>query len=399
MIVRAGYGVYFDQTSVEMFAEGIEFSSFDPFRTDVLVTNASLSNPTANSTPQVWPKSREMLFPQTKPSTVPTPQATATSDRLVSPRWQHWNIGIQRQLYSGGVIDAGYVASRGDHLLRYIDINQPQPAEVVGHGPVLNTVRPFPGYRTIVLRETTAKSRYNGMLVGFRHGSGYGLWATVNYTLSLNKADATYDNSVLDDPQNPLEPGAEFGAAGTDRTHIFNASYVYQLPFGRSASAGWRTALLGGWQISGITRIESGPAARVRVTNCSYASGNSNFCFPGALRPNQVADPAAGDQEGLLWFDPAAFTLSAAGEYGTAPVAPLRLPGRQQWDIGISRVVGLTGNRRLQFRADLINAFNRTQFLDVNTSCVGTTTCGTSFGKVTSTRPPREIQLGARLDW
>ena len=396
MIVRAGYGVYFDQTSVEMIAEGIEFSSFDPFRTDVLVANASLSNPTAHSTPLVWPKSRELLFPQSSsPSTVLTPQATATSDRLVSPRWQHWNIGIQRELYSGGVIDAGYVASRGDHLLRYIDINQPQPAELVGHGPVLNTVRPFPGYGTIVLRETTAKSRYNGMLVSLRHGSGHGLWATVNYTFSLNKADATYDNSILDDPQNQLQPDAEFGAARTDRTHIFNASYVYQLPFGRSGSAGWRNALFGGWQLSGITRIESGPAARVRVTNCSYG----NRCFPGALRPNQVADPAAGDQEGLLWFDPAAFGLSAAGEYGTATVSPFRLPGRHQWDIAVSRVVRLPGSRRLQFRADLINAFNHTQFLDVNTSCVGTTTCGSSFGKVTSTRPAREIQLGVRFDW
>ena len=297
MIVRAGYGVYFDQTSVEMLAEGIEFSSFDPFRTDVLVTNASLSNPTANSTPQVWPKSRDLLFPQSsKPSTVLTPQATATSDRLVSPRWQHWNIGIQRELYSGGVIDAGYVASRGDHLLRYIDINQPQPAEVVGHGPVLNTVRPFPGYGTIVLRETTAKSRYNGMLVSFRHGSGYGLWATVNYTFSLNKADATYDNSILDDPQNPLQPGAEFGAARTDRTHIFNASYVYQLPFGRSASAGWRNALLGGWQLSGITRIESGPACsspghqlQLREILFPRRAAAKSGCGPGGRRPGRLA--------------------------------------------------------------------------------------------------------------
>ena len=64
----------------------------------------------------------------------------------------------------------------------------------------------------------------------------------------------------------------------------------------------------------------------------------------------------------------------------------------------VSKIIDL-GARRLQFRADVINAFNHTQFLDVNTSCVGTTTCGSSFGRVTSARPPREIQLGVRFDW
>ena len=119
------------------------------------------------------------------------------------------------------------------------------------------------------------------------------------------------------------------------------------------------------------------------------------------LRPNQVGDPAAGDQTGLLWFDPAAFVPPPAGEYGNAPVAPFRLPGRHQWDFAVSKNVSLGGTRRLQFRADLINAFNQTQFLDVNTVCFGTTTCDprVGFGQVTSTRPPREIQLGIRLDW
>ena len=89
-------------------------------------------------------------------------------------------------------------------------------------------------------------------------------------------------------------------------------------------------------------------------------------------------------------------------EYGDAPVAPFRLPGRHQWDFAVSKNVKLGGTTRLQLRADFINAFNQTQFLDVNTSCVGTTTCerpGGTFGQVTSTHPPREIQLGVRFNW
>ncbi|HZJ30829.1 MAG TPA: carboxypeptidase regulatory-like domain-containing protein [Vicinamibacterales bacterium] len=397
-VVRFGYGMYFDQIQYQMFADGMEFSSFDPLRTDVIVTNASLSNPLASG-PAVWPKSRELLFPQSfKPGTVLTPQATATSDRLVMPRRQHWNIGFERELYAGGLLDAGYIGGRGDHLLRYVDINQPQPSALIGHSSAVNTVRPFPGYRSIVLRETTAKSRYQGLVTSFRHETTHGLWATVNYTFSRNMADATYDDSVLDDPQNPLDPAAEFSPAGTDRTHIFNASYVYQLPLIHASTTGWRRALLGGWQLAGITRIESGPAARIRVTSCTP------FCFPSALRPDEVADAGEGKQDGLTWFDANAFVPPAAGEYGTAPGAYVRLPGRQQWDFALSKSMATTASTRLQFRVDVINAFNHTQFLDVNTSCFGTTTCvprsaNSGFGQVTSTRPPREIQLGIRMDW
>jgi outer membrane receptor protein involved in Fe transport len=132
------------------------------------------------------------------------------------------------------------------------------------------------------------------------------------------------------------------------------------------------------------------------VGNCNY----DGFCFPAPLRPNQVGEPAAGDQTGVLWFDPAAFVPSPAGEYGDAPVAPIRLPGRHQWDITVSKSLRLIGSTRIQFRVDLINAFNQTQFLDVDTQCFGTTTCNpTRFGQATSTRPPREIQLGVRVDW
>ncbi len=382
LVVRAGYGMYFDQTQVGMFAQNVQESFYDPFRTDLFISNPPLSNPGSGTV--------------IKPLAVFTPDALATSDPFVAPRWQHWNVGVQRRLYSQGMIDVGYVASRGDNLVRFVNINRPQPTDLVGHGEAPNAVRPYLGYSNIVMRETSATSRSHGLLASFRHEAGRAGSATVNYTFSRNRADATFDNSSIDDPQNPLDKDAEFDEAGTDRAHIFSAFYVYELPFGRGADSAWRKALLAGWQIAGITRIESGPAARIQVTNCNY----DGSCFPAPLRPNQVSDPGAGAQAGVLWFSPAAFVPSPAGEYGTAPVAPLRLPGRHQWDFAVSKTISLVGPTRLQFRADFINAFNHTQYLDVDTSCFGTTTCNpTRFGQVTSTRPPREIQLGVRLDW
>jgi hypothetical protein len=383
LVLRAGYGMYFDQTQVGMFAENVQSSYYDPFRTQRFVSNPSLSNPRGGTV--------------IEPYAVPTPLTFATSEQFVAPRWQHWNIGLQRRLYSRGVIDVGYVGSRGDHLLRYVDINRPQPATfVTQHGAGANPVRPFLGYDQIIQRETTARSRYHGFVASFRHDAGRVGSATVNYTVSGNKADATYDNSKVDNPQNAFDKDAEFAAAATDRTQMFNASWIYQLPFARAETTGWRNAVLGGWQIAGIVRIETGPAARLETINCNY--GRS--CYPGAIRPNQVGDPAAGEQTGLLWFNPAAFVPSPAGEYGNAPVAPFRLPGRHQWDVAVSKNVSLRGSTRLQVRADLINVFNQVQFLDVNTFCGGRATCDPNgFGEVKSARPPREIQLGVRFDW
>ena len=298
------------------------------------------------------------------------------------------------------MIDVGTSAVAGDHLLRYVDINQPQPANQ-GEPPP-NLVRPFPGYDEIVMRETTARSRYHGLVASFRHEAGRAGSATVNYTFSRNKADATYDNSAIDDPQNPLDKDAEFAAAGTDRTHIFTASYVYELPFAREATRGWRKGLLGGWQIAGITRIESGPAARIQVANCNY----DGWCIPVRCGPIKSATPRLAIRTVCSGSTPQRSCRRRHGEYGTAPVAPFRLPGRHQWDFAVSKTVSLVGTTRLQFRADLINAFNQTQFLDVSTHCVPLgdddvrNTPGTSgFGQVTSTRPPREIQLGVRFDW
>ena len=140
------------------------------------------------------------------------------------------------------------------------------------------------------MRETSATSRYHGLLASFRHEAGRAGSATVNYTFSRNRADATFDNSAIDDPQNPLDKDAEFDEAGTDRTHIFSAFYVYELPFARGADSAWRKALLGGWQIAGITRIESGPAARIQVTNL-ITTGR----FPGTIAAQSSQQSGAGD--------------------------------------------------------------------------------------------------------
>jgi hypothetical protein len=383
-VVRGGYGIYYDQPLIGIFLQNAFVNP--PLVSQPSVLNAQLSNPGAGQTP-----------------TTRAPLALiASSDPFETPRTQQWNVGVQRQLYRRGVIDLGYVGSAGDNLIQPVNINQPQPQDVVRLASA-NRAAPYPGFGSINFRQTTAKSRYHGLLVGFRHEGGRAGTLSVSYTLSRTRTDATNDRDAIDFPQNPQDLAAEYAIARTDRTHVFTANYVYELPFFEDAS-GLLKATLGGWQVSGITQFWSGPPIS-RVVN-----GTTNGSRRG-IRVNQAGDPfgsvPADVLGGVYWFNPAAFTSPADGTYGDTGRSIFRLPGVNQWDITLSKNWYPSKSTRLQFRADFINAFNHTQ-LDPNAiqnvcaASVSNPTCavaGNAFGQITGTRAPREIQLGLRLTW
>jgi hypothetical protein len=136
-------------------------------------------------------------------------------------------------------------------------------------------------------------------------------------------------------------------------------------------------------------------------------NANTNGSRRGT-RANQVGDPFASlppDGPGYLYYlNPAAFAPPEDGQYGTSPRAPFRGPGVNQWDLTLSKSWSLPGNVRLQLRADFINALNHTQLGMPAATCstLDTSSClvpGDSLGRITTTRNPREIQLGVRLSW
>jgi Carboxypeptidase regulatory-like domain len=382
-VVRGGYGIYYDQPLIGIFLQNAFVNP--PLVRDPQVLNAPLSNPGAG----------------TSPTAVPVVNLIASSDPFELPRTQQWNVGVQRQLYPRGMVTLGYAGSAGDNLIQPVQLNQPQPEDVVALNS-LNRARPYAGYGNIQFRQTTARSRYHGLLFDFRHDGGRSGTLGISYTLSQNKTDATNDRDAVDFPQNPLDLGAEYATARTDRTHVLTFNYVYELPFFRNSGA-FLKATLGGWQVSGITQFWSGPPIS-RVVN-----GVTNGSRRG-IRVNQIADPStnlpADVAGGVYYFNPAAFAAPADGTYGDTGRAFFRLPGVNQWDVTLSKNWYPAEGLRLQFRADFINAFNHTQLdpAQIQNTCSSvaadlTCTTGGSFGQITGTRSPREIQLGVRLSW
>jgi hypothetical protein len=389
-VLRSSFGVYFDQPLVGIF----EQNSFTmpPIVNNVTFTNPTLSNPASGQTP----------------TTTGVRTIIATGTDFENPRTIQWNVGVTRRLASWATSEVSYVGSRGDNLIRPTDINYPQPAAVVALqntvAGAVNPVRPYRSYGAITFRETTARARYQGLLTSTKLEGGRLGSATINYTLSRNQTDATNDRDAVDIPQDPLNPDADYADARTDRRHIFNASFIHELPFFRN-SGGVAQAVLGGWQVAGIVNISSGqPVSRMLVLSDNFRRG---------VFADLAGDINAGERfvNGIpYWFNPDAFVAPAAGTFGNSGRAPFRQPGRHQWDINLSKNFYPTSTMRLQFRAEFINAFNTRQWLadpnvaGIDNSCTFSTTvpCSTAsdrFGQILATRAAREIQLGLKLYW
>jgi carboxypeptidase family protein/TonB-dependent receptor-like protein len=379
-VVRAGYGVYFDQPSLAP-SEGLYFNQpFFDFKLFFSLPGLPL---TLNDP-----------FPAFFP--VPIPGSGFAFQRdLRTPYLQHWSFGIQRQLGSSRVLEVGYVGSKGSKLITARDINQPRPS------PVSPNLRPDPRFDDITLEESSANSNYNSLQVRLEQRLDHGLSVLSSYTWSKSIDNASSFFSSAGDPnfpQDSFNTAAERGRSNFDVRHRFSLSYGYDLPFGRGrallADRGWISTILTGWQTFGIITLQTGrpftPALLPEIDNSN--TGRSTLGFGANDRPNIVGSPELSHRTPDQWFNTAAFAFPPFGTFGDSGRNILDGPGYESVNISLMKTTTLKEGLGLQFRAEAFNLFNHPNF-DLPDNFLGSPT----FGKILSAQSPRHIQFGLRL--
>lgn len=191
--------------------------------------------------------------------------------------------------------------------------------------------------------------------------------------------------------QNPFDRRQDYSRSSWDINHVFNFSYVYELPFGKGRKFGsnWGKAgdlFLGGWTFQGITRLESGPPILVTSGRDIANTGRSS------QRPDLVGDPNAGPKTPDEWFNTKAFALPAPFRFGTAGAYITNADGIIGIDMALAKEFRITENHALEFKAEFFNVPNTVNFGDPTGAMNNA-----NFGKITSQRTsPRQIQFNLR---
>jgi hypothetical protein len=208
-------------------------------------------------------------------------------------------------------------------------------------------------------------------------------------------AAVTGDAAGWAGPMDSHNQRLDYAPSTYDATQRFVASFVYQIPVGRSQKFLGNASrpvdlLIGNWQINGIALFQSGfpySVAALDLNNYNEANGQ---------RADIVGKPyPAGFQQSIYeWFNTAAFAEPALGIYGNSGRNILRAPGVSNWDISLFKNIPFSEHIHLQLRLESFNAFNHTQFNGPDQNLQDPT-----FGVIGSARPARINQLAAKWVW
>ncbi len=348
-----------------------------------------------------------------------------------NPVIQEWNATLQRELGRGFVIEAGYLASKGNHLIdgeSNMTYNQ-LPASFFALGTQLtqsvanpfrpyiaNTtsslaqptvlrsqlLRPYPQY-TIVngFRKPQANSLYHAFTLRVEKRFRDGINLLMSYTGGKLIDDASQTVTFLGAAgakQDFYNRKAERSISAQDVSSRLVISANYELPFGKNrkylssapAALDW---VLGGWQLNGIAALQTGTPLQI-----SNGGNNTNLGSPGQ-RPNN--NGSSGKKSGEIdqrlnaYFDPSVFSQAPIFTFGntsrTSPV--LRPPSAHSLDASLFKNFRVNERFTAQLRTEWFNALNHPTWASPGTNV----TAVSGFGVITTAGGSRQIQMALKL--
>ena len=377
LVFRGGYGVF----NMALHLDNINTLGTNPPTASVQVTNptvnpiATLANP--------FPAS---LVPA---NTIFNVTSAEVDRNHRDGYYQNWNGAAGYELSRDAVIEVRYVGARGTHLDSSLtNFNSPDPDP--GAGAVsLQSRRPYPAFGRIRMWVTDGQSDYHSMQTEFKQRGPWGLNLTVAYTLSrLRDNQQGGLNASRARRQNPRSLEGEYGPSADDVRNRLVGAYVWDMPFGSNLN-GLSSALLKGWQFSGIATLSSGSPIFINQ------DGDALNVDSEEIRPNLAAgqDPVLPGSDRTLsrWFNTAAFSRATV-TYGNSARNPVVGPGLKVVDLSLAKSFSVQNGQQLQFRWEAFNAFNTPQWGNPNG-----TLGNSNFGIISSTRQNnREMQISLK---
>jgi hypothetical protein len=248
-------------------------------------------------------------------------------------------------------------------------------------------------FSSIFAQDTIATSAYNSFQASLDKRFAHGLQFTAAYTFSKSFDEASSFEGIL----NPVDPARSRSLSTFDARHRIVVSYYWEFP--KSRFSGVSGQIMNGWAVSGITTFQTGFPIRITSSADNELMYSFDFELPGQpdqLKPFKTLRPQS---NGHYFFDPTTFTQdttidpSLFGRIGNAPRTICCGPHISNTDFALLKTFKISDTKRVDFRAELFNLFNHTQFFNPD----GNSSDGAQFGQVTQARDPRLVQFALKL--
>jgi outer membrane receptor protein involved in Fe transport len=413
-VVSAAYGIFY-----EPYYTGEGGPLQDPVSAPPYLKTQQISFPVNSfANPFYTPNPFSQAFPE--PMTL-----LVVSRNLHLPYAQDWNLNIQRSIGADWLLQVGYVGTNGVRLPRFIEGNPPAfiPGVDSTGAPLsnennVNQRRLYSGctlaqpnncvYSSVGEIASIANSSYNALQTSLRKRFSYGLSFLASYTWSHSIDDVSSFNITgsasqpvageNDLAQNPFDLAAERGPSMFDARNRFVLSYQWSIPFLQHSNA-WYGHALGNWQLNGIFTAMSGTPFTVFDSNDVSLQGQApEITGFSANRPDVIGNPNSGPRTAAEWFNTSAFQklepdpLGRFEVFGNEGRNAVIGPGYTNWDFSALKHIRLTESKELQFRGELFNFLNHTNFR-LPVSDIESPT----FGQIQSDVSPRVIQVALKL--
>ena len=381
LVIRSGYGIFYDGSIYSRMVTNM--LDQPPF--------ATASTLTANPEQVLTLKDG---FPALSANTIHNTYAADSNFRR--PYAQTWNFSMEDELVRNVILSVGYVGTKGSKLDLLLSPDSLNPST---SGSQQTSI---PGVQQFLYETFGADSIYNGLQVTLRRQFHSGFSMSGNYTWAKSIDDAaSVGGNGRNVPQDSFDLHAERARSNFDVRNKLIVNDTYEFPFGEQRHflnrGGVPARIIGNWQISGVTTVQSGLPLTAQVAgNQSNNNGSGAFASERPDATGQPVDLPRSDRTTLEFFNTAAFALPASGQLGTAGRNTITGPGMVNFNMSLGRFFTFSRekNLRARFSIDASNIFNHPKY-----TSAATTINAQNFGWVTGVGSMRAVTLSLRANF